>query len=255
MRSTLLPSLIRRVEYNFARGARDVRLFEIGTSFRAAGKGEPPVEENHLAVVVTGRREPPHWSTADATVDVWDLKALAREVSDRAYRHPVRLAPATEGLPPSLDPSVAFTLLDAQGRTVGGAGRLRADAVDAPVWADEVWGIELTLPARVPAAPTPQHHRLPAHPGVERDLALLVPESVPAAQVLELIRGRGGELLEGVFLFDHYRGEGVPAGVRSVAFNLRFRAPDRTLKDKEVDRAVQGIVGRLKEELGVEPRG
>lgn len=255
MRSTLLPSLIRRVEYNFARGARDVRLFEIGTSFRAAGKGEAPVEENHLAVVVTGRREPPHWSTPEEGVGIWDVKALAEEVAARSHRAAVRLVPATEGVPASLDPTAAFAVVDGEGRVVGGAGRIRTDAVDAPVWADDVWGLELTLPAPVPEAPTPVFHRLPAHPGVERDLALLVPESVPAAQVLEVIRDRGGELLEGVSLFDHYRGEGVPAGTRSVAYNLRFRAPDRTLKDKEVDRAVQGIVGRLKEELGVEPRG
>jgi phenylalanyl-tRNA synthetase beta chain len=90
---------------------------------------------------------------------------------------------------------------------------------------------------------------------VERDLALLVPDAVPAARVSEVIAQRGGDLLEDVALFDHYQGEGVPAGTRSVAFTLRFRAPDRTLKDKEVDRVVQSIVGRLKEELGVEPRG
>jgi phenylalanyl-tRNA synthetase beta chain len=255
MRSTLLPSLIRRVEYNFARGARDVRLFELGTSFRSAGKGEPPVEENHLALVVTGRREPPHWSTPEVSVGIWDLKGLAEEVAERGYRAGLRLAPAAEGAPPSLDPATSFVIVDGEGRVVGGAGRIRAEAVDAPVWADAVWGIELTLPAEVPGTPVPVFRRPPAHPGVERDLALLVPESVPAAHVLEVIRVRAGELLEGVSLFDHYRGGGLPPGIRSVAFNLRFRAPDRTLKDKEVDRAVQGIVGRLKEELGVEPRG
>jgi phenylalanyl-tRNA synthetase beta chain len=155
----------------------------------------------------------------------------------------------------SLDPEVSFAILDADGRHLGSAGRIRAGAVDAPVWADDVFGMELTLPAEVPSVRTPRYQRLPAHPGIERDLALLVPESVSAAQVLEVIRIRAGDLLEGVSLFDYYRGEGVPQGTRSVAFNLRFRAPDRTLKDKEVDRAVQGIVGRLKEELGVEPRG
>ena len=255
VRRALLPSLLRRVEYNFARGARDVRFFEIGTSFRAAGKGEAPVEENHLALVLTGRREPPHWSTVDAVVDVWDLKALAEEVAGRGYRARVQVVPAAEGLPAGMDPAAAFAILDAEGRTVGGAGRILPDAVDAPVWADDVWGIELTLPAGVPAAPTALFERLPSHPGVERDLALLLPQSVPAARVLEVIEERGGELLEGVSLFDHYRGEGMEAGTRSVAFNLRFRSPDRTLKDKEVDRAVQAIVGRLKEELGVEPRG
>jgi phenylalanyl-tRNA synthetase beta chain len=123
------------------------------------------------------------------------------------------------------------------------------------VWADPVWALELALPDPVVPAASPVHHPLPLYPAVERDLALLVADTVTAASVMALMRERGGELLEEVTLFDHYRGEGVPVGQRSVAFRLRFRAAERTLKDKEVDRAVQAIVGRLKEELGVEPRG
>jgi phenylalanyl-tRNA synthetase beta chain len=62
-------------------------------------------------------------------------------------------------------------------------------------------------------------------------------------------------LLERVDLFDVYEGEGVSEGRRSIAFRLRFRAPERTLKDKEVDRTITAVLGRLKEELGVEHRG
>jgi phenylalanyl-tRNA synthetase beta chain len=58
-----------------------------------------------------------------------------------------------------------------------------------------------------------------------------------------------------VTLFDMYTGGGIPAGVRSLAFRLRFRAPERTLKDTEVDRAVEALLGKLEEELGVQPRG
>ena len=255
VRRALLPSLLRRVEHNFARGIRDIRLFEIGTSFRKAGSGEPPVEENHLAVVLTGRRHPPHWVVAAELWSVWEVKGLAEEMASRAYRGVARVVPATGELPAAFDPAAAFVIEDGDGHRVGVAGRVRAQAVDAPVWADAVWGLELTLPAQVPEAPAVVYQRLPQFPGVERDLALLVPDAVPAEEVLGVIRERGGELLEGVSIFDHYRGEGVAAGTRSVAFNLRFRAPDRTLKDKEVDRAVQSIVGRLKEELGVDPRG
>jgi phenylalanyl-tRNA synthetase beta chain len=90
---------------------------------------------------------------------------------------------------------------------------------------------------------------------VERDLALLVPDRVSAYDVGALIRMRGGALLEGVELFDLYRGEGVSPGTRSLAYRLRFRSPERTLKDKQVDKAVDGILARLKEELSVEHRG
>ena len=62
-------------------------------------------------------------------------------------------------------------------------------------------------------------------------------------------------MLEEVTLFDVYTGEGIPAGKRSLAFRLRFRAAERTLKDTEVDKTVQAVLERLEEELGVEPRG
>jgi phenylalanyl-tRNA synthetase beta chain len=254
MRRVLLPSLLRRVEHNFSRGARDVRLFEIGTSFHSAGPGAQPLEETHLVVALTGRREPPHWSVPEQPFTVWDLKGLLEEVAGLAWRGAASVAPASE---PSrfFAPEAGFTVVDGNGRAVGSGGRVADGVVDAPVWADPVWALEIALPDPVVEAATPVHHPLPSYPAVERDLALLVGDGTTAAAVTALIRERGGELLEHVALFDHYRGQGVPEGKRSMAFRLRFRAPDRTLKDKEVDRSVQGIVGRLKEELGVEPRG
>ena len=156
---------------------------------------------------------------------------------------------------PPWDAGLGFAVLDAAGAEVGRAGKVREGAVDAPVWAGDVWAIEVTLPAQVPAEPVRIFEPLPQHPAVERDLALLVPDGVSADAVMRAIRARGGDLLEHLALFDHYRGEGVPTGKRSVAFSLRFRAAERTLRDKEVDRAVEGIVGGLKEELGVELRG
>jgi phenylalanyl-tRNA synthetase beta chain len=217
IRRAVLPSLLRRVEYNLARGNRDVRLFEIATSFRRAGSGEAPLEENHLAVVLTGLREPSHWSAADAPIDVWDLKTLVDEMAARVYRGQATVSPAEDDLP-GFEPGVAFVVRDGEGREVGHAGRVRPDLVDAPVWAGDVWALELALPEEVVPAPVPVYRRLPQYPAVERDLALLVPDRVPAKTVLDAIRSRGGGLLEDVSLFDHYRGEGVPGGARSVAF-------------------------------------
>ncbi len=253
VRRALLPSLLRRVEYNLARGNRDVRLFEIGTSFRKSGSGEAPREENHLAVVMTGRKEPPHWSRPDEAISVWDLKGMLGELGRAALRGPVTLHPDPRPAAP-YDGTAAFRVHDGEGLSMGSGGRIRPGVVDAPVWAGEVWALELTLPARVPAAPVPVYQPPPQFPAVERDLALVTPDGMPAAEVQEFLRGGAGDLLETVELFDLYRGRGIPEGTRSIAFRLRFRAPDRTLKDKEVDRTVEAVLGRLKEELGVEAR-
>jgi phenylalanyl-tRNA synthetase beta chain len=90
---------------------------------------------------------------------------------------------------------------------------------------------------------------------VERDVALLVPRTAAAGEVVATARRVGGDLLEAVELFDLYEGERLPAGTRSIAYRFRFRSRERTLTDDEVERVFRAIVERLAEESGVEVRG
>ena len=254
IRRRVLPSLLRRVGYNLARGNRDVRLFEVGTSFRKAGPGAPPVERPHLALVITGRRRPVHWSYEEESVDVWDLKALVEEAARVAWGGEAAVGVAGEG-DDLFDGGSGFVLTDAEGTVLGRGGRVRPGLVDAPAWAGDVWGLEMELP-QVPAPPPARVFRpLPQFPGVERDLAFLVPSDVPAGTVLERIREAGGPQLEGATVFDLYQGKGIPEGKRSIAYRLRFRDHTRTLTDNQVDRAVDAVRAALSEELGVEFRG
>jgi phenylalanyl-tRNA synthetase beta chain len=253
MRRALLPALLRRVEHNFAQGNRDVRLFEIGTAFRKKGPGEPPHEATRVAAVLTGLRAPSHWADDDRVFDVWDLKGLAEEVARRLHGDAARVQPGSDDA--ALDGTHAFTIVDAAGAVIGRAGLVANGVVDAPVWAKPVWALEVELPREVTAEAAVAYRRLPSHPPIDRDLALLVPNALASDAVAAAIARHGGKLLEEVALFDVYAGEGIPGGVRSLAFRLRFRSPERTLKDTEIDRAIQQLLGRLEEELGVQPRG
>lgn len=268
MRSRMLPALLRRLEYNLAHGNRDVRLFEIGTTFRSAGKGNPPGEATHIAAVLTGLREPSHWSREDEPLAIWDLKVLVEDTAAIAYREGPEVAPASDGAltlqapdptamvaPPQLDGAQTLVVRTGGGQVVGHGGRVLADAVDLPVWAGEVWALEIVLPAEPAPANAPTDVPLPQFPASERDLALLVPETLAAGDVTTRIKEVGGKDLEAVDLFDVYTGEGVQDGVRSVAFRLRFRSPKRTLKDKDVDKSVKAVLKRLEEDLGVRARG
>lgn len=254
LRTALLPGLGRRIEYNFARGQRNVRLFELGTVFFKGTEGGLPREEAHLAVVMTGNRLPLHWGAETQETDLWDLKGVL-EWALAAARLPGAMI--HEGSPQGsgLEVGEGFTVIGADGEILGNAGRLEAGRVDAPAWAGPVWALELTLPAEPLPAPVPVHQPLPPFPGVDRDLALLLPNGLPARQVEEMIAGAGGPLLVGLKVFDLYEGKGVPAGFRSVAFRLRFQSGERTLTDEDVDRAVRSVTDRLREELGVETRG
>jgi phenylalanyl-tRNA synthetase beta chain len=144
--------------------------------------------------------------------------------------------------------------------------------LDAPVWAQLAFGVELTL-GRVANAPVagpgthahgtaiavptraPIRYRpLPTTPAAIFDLALLVPDTVPAAAVEQVVRDVSGAQLETVVLFDEFRGAGVADGTRSLAWRLTFRHPERTLREKEIEGRRVQLLKALEERLGVRPR-
>jgi phenylalanyl-tRNA synthetase beta chain len=260
LRRTLLPALLRRVSSNLSRGNRDVRLFEIGTGFRRGEPGAPPVETPHLALVLHGSRHPGHWTGAASRWDFWDVKGIMERLGTTIWGQGCALRPV--GSPeatatPDTGPWGAgetIELLDPNGVPVGRGGAVRPDVLDLPVWADQVWGVELALP--VPPAPLPalRYRPIPRHPGVDRDLALLLPAGWTADAVLEIVRANAGPLLTETHVFDQYTGKGLPEGVRSVGFRLRFRADDRTLTEAEVDGAVGSVLAALGHD-GIERRG
>jgi phenylalanyl-tRNA synthetase beta chain len=140
---------------------------------------------------------------------------------------------------------------------IGPFGQLHPQVAEAfglggrPVLAGELnlEALQAAVPARHLYTPVPRF------PPALRDIAVVVDESVPAERVAAEIRSAGGELLRGVRLFDLYRGPSIPAGSRSLAYALTYQADDRTLTDKEVDRAHGRIENRLRHLLHAEIRG
>jgi phenylalanyl-tRNA synthetase beta chain len=233
LRTRLLPGLVRRVEHNWAQRTRDVRLFEVGTAFRRAPPGQPPGEHLTVAAVLTGARQPPHWTDGGKApdMDIWDLKYHFEAAVAQAWPD-ARLSGNPQGN--------GWIAAGAAGEAVGWAGPLEADR---PVWAGALYGFEVRL-SDATRAPSP-YRALPTSPALERDVALVVPDGVPAGAVEQVLRTELGALLESLQVFDHYRGAGIPPGTRSLAWHLTFRAADRTLREKDVDdvlkRAVQAL--------------
>ena len=262
LRRDLLDTLARRAEHNLARMQRDVRLFEIGSVFLPSGD-VLPIEELRAAFIIMGHRRPPHWTEMrPPDFDEWDAKGLAMELASLAF-------PASGVSLESESDSEWLWSIVVDGARKGG---VRQVALDAPVWAAPAYGVELTLlvvpsgvvaergAARYESAPPrpATHHRqfrpLPETPAAEFDLALVVPNDMPASRVEQVIRASGGELLERLVLFDEYRGDAVPNGYRSLAWRLTFRHPERTLRDKEVAGRREKLLRTLDGELGVRQR-
>jgi phenylalanyl-tRNA synthetase beta chain len=261
LRSTLAHGLLRATELNQARGVRDVRLYEIGTTFHPTAPDERPREESCAAVVLTGRSRPAHWSGEVPDWDIWDLRGMAESLVatlDPAGGEVAPLAgdddPGTLVLPGLLRPGTQLALR-AHGTLVGVAGEAAPDAVDAPAWAAPAFVLEVRLTDAMAERRRPVLEPVPTQPPSDRDLALIVPDAVPAAAVATTIRASAGELLETIEVFDVYTGKGVPAGSRSIAYRLVFRHPERTLKDAEVDQSVDRVLSTVRDVHGVERRG
>ena len=239
LRRRLVPGLVQLVEANWANHVADVRLFEIGTAWTAGKPGERPGEERRVAAVITGRREPEHWTgSGEPRFDLWDLKG----------RFEAAVALAIPGGQIQVEGN-GWVVRDATGRKVGEASPLTADA---PPWAAPLFGFELVVDPSPRQAP--QFAPLPTTPAVDRVLALLLPAGVQVGAVDGLLRRVGGDLLEQVRVESDYRGPELAPGTRSVAFRLTFRAPDRTLRDAEVDAVETKLLAVLASDLGVRRR-
>jgi len=245
LRTRLLPGLLRRVEHNWAGHNRDIRLFEVGTVFRRGPQG---IEEwTSVAAVLTGAQRPPHWTEGAKVpdMDIWELRHHFDLAVSLAAPGATVLGAAEGG---------AWEAVGAGGGeggegVVGWAGVLEADR---PVWAAPVLGFELRLHL---VDQEPRRYRaLPVTPPVERDVALVLPPAVNAAAVAAVLRREGGPLLETLRVFDEYRGPGIAAGSRSVAWHLLFRDPGRTLRETEADTVLAGALKVLEAELGVRRR-
>lgn len=106
-----------------------------------------------------------------------------------------------------------------------------------------VYGFTISLPdIMIFAGAATNYKKIPKFPSAERDLAVLVPEQLSNENIENIIRQAGNKHLEKLYLFDLYQGKQVPAGFKSMAYRLSFRASDRTLTDAEVDNWIETIV-------------
>ncbi len=271
MTTTLLPGLLETAARNSGRGQVDVAVFEAATVTLPQGAVAAPIlpvdrpptagewddlqkalpdQPLHLAVALTGERERSGWWGEGRRAQWGDAIQAVREVASalgvevtvrsaaRAPWHPGRCAElligeAVLGHAGELHPKVC--------KAFGLAVRSAAAEIN----------LDLLLRHAVPAAaPT-----LSSFPVAKEDVALVVAEEVPAAAVAETLREGAGELLESVRLFDVYTGAQIGAGRKSLAFALRFRAPDRTLTVEETVAARDAAVALAKQRHGAEQRG
>ncbi|GAC1445201.1 MAG: phenylalanine--tRNA ligase subunit beta [Mycobacteriales bacterium] len=266
LRPSLLPGLLAALQRNVGRGMSDVALYETGVVFPTPGTaagfspgvaGRPaadqiaaldaalPAQPRHAGLVLAGSRgeRPVDWSDA-----VEAMLALGRSLGLTVRTSRLEWGPWHPG-------RCAELLL--AGRRVGFAGELHPRVVGRlglpPRTVAAECNLDVLLAAAQAAGPVPAPV-VSAYPPASVDVALVVPEGVPAAAVEDALRSGAGPLLERLQLFDVYTGPQVGAGRRSLAFSMRFRAADRTLTDVEVMATRDAAVALASALVGAELR-
>jgi len=266
LRTTLLPGLLATLRRNVGRGLRDVALFETGLVFLpsatpplpavgVAARPSPdelaallagiPDQPTHVAAVLAGAREPAGWWGAGRAAGWQDAVEAARTVA-AAARVPVEIRAARQA-PWHPGRCAAVVVGDA---VIGYAGELHPRVAAALELPERTCAMELDLDALgtggVVRAPV-----LSTYPPALLDVALVVGSSVPAASVAKALRDGAGPLLESLRLFDVYAdAERLGPDVRSLAYALRLRAPDRTLTAEEAAAARDAAVAEAGRRTG-----
>lgn len=253
LRTSLLPSLLECLNNNLRQDEAGPRLYETGRVYLPR-HADLPEERQMLVIGMAGPRWQRQWGRATVPLDFYDLKGVVEELLDRLNLRGAHFIQVTDQQPFHPGRTTAVYSKDVR---LGVMGELhpavaRNFEVRAPVCLAE---FDLEQLLNVAGEEFLRIEPLPRFPAVRRDLALVVPERVPVAELFETIRHAGGPLLGHVDLFDLFRGEDLPPGHKSCGVGLIFRSQDHTLTDVEVAQVEACIVQQLQRQAGARLRG
>src|SRR5712692_9221172 len=251
MRPTLLPGLLSAVRHNLNQGARDISLFELGRVFRARAAGELPEERESLALAATGGIMEADKAATTRDFDFYDLKG-AVDAAVEALTLPSFDYESGRVKHLRMGQTAAINIT---GIRVGSIGRLAEGVATEYKFKQTVFVAEIDLTALLEVPETPVlYSPLPRFPSIVRDVSLLLDRKVTVAELLRAADDQKVESCAGAKFVGTYEGEGIPEGKRSVTVRFEYRAPDRTLRDEEVDDLHWPMVKALQKKFGAEVR-
>lgn len=242
LRPSLLPGLLDSLRNNLTRQTHDVALFEIGRVFAS----DQP-ERRTVALLLTGKGQAAFWQGENASFDAMDLKGVVEELIETLGVFGVQYERRTEATALFLESAELKMGKD----VIGQMGQLLPPLGKQYEARDAVYLAELDLDILLQRRTTNKSFKsLPQFPASERDVAMIVSESVTHSDVLAVVRKAKPANLVATQLFDVFRGKNVPDGQKSLAYSFTYRNVEKTLTDKDVNSAHDPLVTALKSTLG-----
>ncbi|MCD4784122.1 MAG: phenylalanine--tRNA ligase subunit beta [Candidatus Eremiobacteraeota bacterium] len=243
LRADAVPHIMDVLKRNMANRRFDFKLFEISKLYRDIGKNEPE-ERRELTLVM---------SAPDGDKKEYDFFAMKGIIELIASRTGQKLSYKKDEFP-YLHPGKTAKI-SSNGEKIGIMGYLHPeiakeqgieqDVVIGRIFIDKIRELEKSLKFR----------EIPRFPPVERDLSVLLDDSIPAIEVEEVIQKKGKPIITDVYCYDVYKGKQIPEHKKSMTFKLTFSSPERTLTDEEVQKKIDKILKLLEEKVEASLRG
>ncbi|WP_287825991.1 phenylalanine--tRNA ligase subunit beta [Clostridium sp.] len=241
MRTTTVPSMMEALARNYSRNNEIVRLFEIGKVYIPDEEVDKiPAEKNIITVGIYGN------------ADYLDLKGVVENIletlgiSNVSYEREIKN--------PSFHPGKTAKVT-MKNKVIGTLGEIHPDVADNYGIDVECYIAEIDFDLIMENAVIDRKYKaLPKFPAVTRDMALILDENILVQEIENIISKKGGNIVESFKLFDIYKGKQIAEGKKSVAYSITYRSENKTLTDKEVDKAHGKILSTLEHMLGAQLR-
>ncbi len=248
LRPTIASTLLSSIAYNLNRKNSDVRLFEIGSTFR---QSEKYIDEKVcIGGLLTGSVQPKSWlNQSPDPLSIFSIKGLLQQLLGELQ---------ISGLKYSADSPAYYAYgvtVKHKKETVGHFGLLASKILQVFDISAEVFAFELDLKYLFSLFNRKKiFTEISKFPAIDRDIALLVDTKVTAGEILTTIKNSAGKLLKNVLLFDVYSGDKIDHNKKSLAYSLIFQSPVRTLEESEVSQAMEKILSILQKRFGAQLR-
>ena len=240
MRTTILPSMLDVLSFNYNHKTEAACMYEMGTVYTPTTPDKLPIESQKVTIGMYG-----------GGADFFALKGIVEKLLDCLHVDHYDVEPVKDN--PTFHPgrTAAFTM---NGKVLATLGEVHPTVAENYAIGTRVYLAELDVnTAYENESGTRTHKPLPKYPASNRDLAFVCDKEIPVLKLQRAIGEAVGKTLESVKLFDVYQGEQIEKGKKSVAFNIRMRAHDRTLTDDEADAAMKRVVKAL-DKMGISLR-
>ena len=240
LRYSLLPSLVEVYKYNKAHNNTNISIFEIGKGFYK--ENDEYKEDTKLAILMHGDYM---LDIPNKQVDFYTIKGIIEELLDFLGYEKRYSFKVSDDIPNELHPHQSASII-LQGKNIGVIGKIHPS-----VMKDDVYVLEINLDKLLLNKGTRMTYKdLPKFPAMNKDVAFVVKKDIESSSIIDLIKKSGGKLLNKINIFDIYVGEKLLEDEKSIAFNLEFLDPTKTLTEEEVmelfNKIIDDVTSKLK---------